>query len=180
MTEIMRPRLLMLLRHAKSSWNDTRLSDADRPLSGRGLKAAKAMGRTIAAKGLQPDLVLVSPARRVAETWETAAAELGHPPVAEIVDDLYDFGNGDRLMAIIRRRGGSVKSLMLVGHNPAMEELAMRLAGGGSPELLDALRMKFPTAALAVLSLGCGWADVADNVGELTHFIRPSDIMDKA
>ena len=74
MTEIMPPRLLMLFRHAKSSWNDTRLSDADRPLSGRGLKAAKAMGRTIAAKGLQPDLVLVSPARRVAETWEIPVA----------------------------------------------------------------------------------------------------------
>ena len=73
MTAVMPPRLL-LLRHAKSSWKDTQLSDVERPLSGRGLKAAKAMGRTIAAKGLRPDLVLVSPARRAAQTWEIAAA----------------------------------------------------------------------------------------------------------
>lgn len=180
MTEIMPPRLLMLFRHAKSSWKDTQLSDADRPLSGRGLKAAKAMGRTIAAKGLQPDLVLVSPARRAAETWEIAAAELAEPPAAEAIVDLYDFGNGDRLLDVIRKHGGTARSLMLVGHNPATEELAMRLAGSGSPELRDALQKKYPAGALAVFSIGCNWAGLADGAGKLTHFIRPKDVLGKA
>ena len=138
------------------------------------------MGQAIAAKGLLPDLVLVSPARRAAQTWEIVAAALGPPPVAHSVFDLYDFGNGDRLMDVIRSHGGMAKSLMLVGHNPAVEELAMRLAGSGRPALREALQRKYPAGALAVFSIGCNWAGLADGAGELTHFIRPKDVLGKA
>ena len=168
---------LLLLRHAKSSRDDSEAADIDRPLAPRGSRAAKAMGQTIARQGLVPDLVLCSPARRARQTWQLAAQELEHVPETKTIEPLYDFGDGSALLDVIRTHGGSAPSLMLVGHNPAMEELAKRLISKGPPKLRQRLETKFPTGALAIIRFRhASWAQLVENEGELTHFIRPADI----
>lgn len=168
---------LMLLRHAKSAWDDPALEDADRPLTPRGRRAAAAMGRMMAERGLVPEHVLCSPARRARDTWELVSAGLGAAVGMEVVPDLYDFGDGSVLLQVIRAFEGSARRLMLVGHNPSMEGLARRLATRGDRKLLARLAEKYPTAALAVISFeDGGWHETGTHPGTLTHFIRPRDL----
>ena len=164
----MNPRRLLLLRHAKASRDDPSVEDITRGLTKRGRLAAKAMGRAMRDLGLRPDLVLCSPARRAQETWALVAAEWDWKPPARTVPDLYDFGDGTMVLDIIRREAGTVRTLMLVGHNPAFEKLAPRLAGPGNPDLRAAMEQKYPTAALAVLSFDLPWHDLTDNSCTLT------------
>lgn len=169
---------LMLLRHAKSSWGDPGLEDRDRPLNTRGKSAAQAMGRVMRHRGLLPDLVLCSPARRAKDTWSIAAGELKTAPKVAFEEDVYDFGNGGKLVELIRTKGGKARSLLLVGHNPSMERLAQRLAGQGDKKLRERLEKKYPTGALAVFEAEVGtWADFAEAAFSMTHFIRPRDVM---
>lgn len=168
---------LLLLRHAKSSWTDTGLADADRPLTARGKAAAKAMGREIAARGLPPDLVLCSPARRARDTWKIVSGQLKSPPRVVVVDAIYDFGNGGRVISAIAANAGAAKSLLVVGHNPSLERLAARLAISGDAKLRARIALKYPTAALAVIHFKADdWDKIADHGGELQHFIRPKDL----
>ena len=172
---------LMLLRHAKSSWTDAGLADADRPLTGRGKSAAKAMGREIAARGLLPDLVLCSPAKRARDTWKIVAAQLGSAPRVLVDDAIYDFGNGGRVLSAISANAGPAKSLLIVGHNPSLERLAGRLAVSGDAKLRARIEQKYPTAALAVIHFEADdWGRIADHGGELQHFIRPKDLVDES
>lgn len=172
-------RELMLLRHAKSGWDDPGLDDADRPLAPRGERAAAAMGRMMAERGLLPDHVLCSRARRARDTWERVSAVLGSAVRMEIVPDLYDFGDGAVLLRVIRAFEGSACRLMLVGHNPSMEGLARRLATRGDPKLLARLAEKYPTGALAVIGFEHGsWQETGSHPGTLTRFIRPRDLDD--
>ncbi len=171
------PLQLLLLRHAKSDWGDTSLDDADRPLAPRGEKAAKAIGQEISRLSLTPDLILCSPARRARDTLAIATAELETRPPTRIVEDLYDFGDGSGPLEVIRTQGGTAQRLMLVGHNPAFEELAKRLVGSGPADLRKALRQKYPTGALAVIGFNTSrWADIAEGKGRLKRFIRPRDL----
>ena len=128
---------LLLLRHAKAVLGDG-MEDFDRPLALRGEQAAQAIGRYMAAHGLVPDLVLCSPARRTSQTLEIAARDL---PATEVhlVEALYDFGDGEALLQVIREQGGSARRLLLVTHNPATQNLAIALAGSGD-RLLQLLR----------------------------------------
>lgn len=170
------PLALSLLRHAKSSRDDQSLADHDRPLTQRGRRAAISMGCEIAGLGLQPQLVLCSPARRAQETWDLAAAQLSPAPAARTVTELYDFGDGTALLDLIRKLGGAVRSLMLVGHNPSMQRLANRLCVSGDNGLRNAMATKFPTAALAVISFDQkDWSSTAWSTGNLSYFIRPRD-----
>lgn len=172
---------LLLLRHAKSEWGDSSLDDADRPLAPRGLKAAAAIGQELHRLSLLPDLVLCSPARRARDTWSIVAAAFPSAPPVRFVEDLYDFGDGSRPLAVIRTHGGTVRRLMLVGHNPAFEELAKRLTGSGPRNLREALRHKYPTGALAVIRFRePAWAQVGEGKGRLQNFIRPRDLDDAA
>lgn len=164
---------LMLLRHGKSSWKEPGIADRDRPLAGRGRQAVPLVGRHAKAMGLVPDLILTSPARRARETAELFAAEVGGVKI-EAVEDLYDFGDGRRLLEVIRTRGRTSRTLMLVGHNPAIESLARLLAGSGNEDTLAELAGKFPTAALAVIGFAAAdWQAVRPGSGKLVHFIRP-------
>ena len=168
---------LMLLRHAKSSWDDTTFDDAARHLAPRGEKAATAMGRMVADHGMLPDLVLCSPAVRARQTWDLVSAALPRPVPMKIVDDLYDFGDGAALADVIREHGGSAPRLLLVAHNPAMENLANRLAARGDKEFRARMAAKYPTAALAVIAFDIGsWSKLGTGGGTLTHFIRPRDL----
>src|SRR6478736_5181348 len=109
-------RQLLLLRHAKAVIGEG-MEDFDRPLAVRGEQAAQAIGRYMAEHDLVPDLVLCSPARRTSQTWEIAARELPETEV-HLVNALYDFGDGEALLNVIREQGGKAKRLLLVTHNP--------------------------------------------------------------
>ena len=171
------PFTLSLLRHAKSSRDDQSVSDHDRPLTQRGRQAAISMGREIARRGFQPQLVLCSPARRAQETWDLAAAQLSPAPAEQTVAELYDFGDGTALLDLIHTQGGAVRSLMLVGHNPSMENLADRLCASGGSDLRNTMATKFPTAALAVISFDQeDWSSTTWSTGNLSHFICPRDL----
>src|SRR4051812_25831408 len=139
---------LYLLRHAKSSWKDTSLPDHDRPLAGRGRRAAKAIARHLREQGIEPELVLCSTARRARETLERIEPGLGTPAV-QVEDDLY-AASAPVLLDRLRNVPDTVGSVMLIGHNPGLQELALDLAHP-APAVRE-LATKYPTAALATLA----------------------------
>jgi len=169
-------RALVLLRHAKSAWPD--VPDHERPLARRGQRDAPLMGRWLRAAGYVPDLVLCSAARRARETWELAQAELGAAPQVRFSDAVYEAAPAD-LIGLARETDSSVRVLLIVGHNPAMEELALDLAGGegaAAPEAFGRMRAKFPTAAVAVLDVTGGWAGLSRGNARLARFVTPREI----
>ncbi|HUQ34860.1 MAG TPA: histidine phosphatase family protein [Aestuariivirga sp.] len=171
---------LMLLRHAKSSLADTGQSDLDRPLNDRGKRAAVAVGRYMESNNLVPQLVLCSPAQRTRETWGLVAGELSATAEVLFVAEIYDSGNGTALMECLRQKAGTAQSVLLVGHNPSIGELAQTLTGSGSGKLRERLEKKYPTAALAVFSFDLGnWQSLAAGSGTLLHFVRPRDLIDE-
>lgn len=170
---------LMLLRHAKSSWADTGQADLDRPLNDRGKRAAAAVGRYMASNGLMPQLVLCSPARRTSETWGLVAGELPATPEVLVAAEIYNSGDGEALMECLRHKAGAAQSVLLVGHNPSIGELAQTLIGTGSGKLRERLEKKYPTAAFAVFSFDLDkWESLAAGSGTLLHFVRPRDLID--
>ena len=164
---------LLLLRHAKSAWPDG-VDDHDRPLGGRGLKAAPLMGRYMAHQGLLPDLALVSTARRTQETWALAGAELPDDIARRDVGEIYEAA-ADRIAAVVRGVDASVRTLLVVGHNPGLQELAIDLVG--DQERLAGVSEKFPTGALAVIDFTVAWRDVAAGSGVLERFVVPRSLV---
>lgn len=171
---------LSLLRHAKSSWSATGLADHDRPLAPRGVKAAPKIGEFIAGSGLTPDLILCSSAQRARETLAGLMTRLGaEGGVAVRIDRaIYEADDENDLLTVLAGLGaGGPASVMLIGHNPAMQDLAIALAGRGAPDDRDALARKFPTAALAVLTFDSSdWSTIQPGDGLLTHFVRPKEL----
>jgi phosphohistidine phosphatase len=163
---------LSLLRHAKSGWEDPSLRDFQRPLNGRGREAALALGREMRALGLAYDYVLASPAARVTETIAGLAESYG--PLAPVYDERLYLASAELLLGIVRETAAGHASLLLVGHNPGMERLALLLSRGGA--LRDRVAAKYPTGALAEIGFPVGdWRDVAEGGGTLQRFIRPRD-----
>lgn len=167
---------LLLLRHAKSSWDDPSLGDFDRPLARRGLKAAPAMGRYLRGRGLTPDLVLCSPAVRAKQTLELVLAELDGAPEVRLVDTLYS-ASAPELRRAIRGQAGDVPVLMLVGHNPALESLARALVRHGDREAIARMHRKFPAGAVAVIEFDFAyWRDIEPGTGRLREFVVPKEL----
>jgi phosphohistidine phosphatase len=163
---------LMLLRHAKSSW-PSGMQDAERPLSDRGEAAARLMGGYMAHHSLVPERVLCSPARRTRDTWTGVSAQL--PAPVDVVFDgrLYVAGR-QGILSAIRDQDDAVDELLLIGHNPGLQEAAEWLIASGDVEQRERLREKFPTAALAVINFALDkWSDVHERSGRLEHFITP-------
>jgi phosphohistidine phosphatase len=165
---------LLLLRHAKSSWDDAKLADRDRPLSKRGRHAATAMRKAMIDLGLTPDLVLVSPSRRTQETL-AALEPWDDTPLVEQVETLY-LASAQQLLAVLRGVNETVRSVMLIGHNPGMQELAVALAGGSH----DRLRAGFPTAALAEFAVATQWQQLDTAGTRLVRFLTPRDLQETA
>ncbi|OWV90901.1 phosphoglycerate mutase [Rhizobium sp. R72] len=168
-------RRLLLLRHAKSAW-PADVADHDRPLAGRGEKAAPLMGRYLAREKLIPDLVLVSSARRTQETWKLVAKKL--PSSIEKLDteDLYE-ASAAKIAAVVQAVDPSVRTLMLIGHNPGFQDLAEGLIGAGDPEACAGIRQKFPTAALAVIAFDADrWKQLKPKSGTLERFVTPRSL----
>jgi phosphohistidine phosphatase len=165
---------LHLLRHAKSSWADEDVADHDRPLAPRGRRAATAMAAHLGEHGVVPELVLCSSARRARETVELVAPGLG-PGARIVVEDGLYGASAEDLLDRLRRVPDSTASVMLVGHNPAMQDLALALAAPGAG--VERLRAKFPTGALATVRFGRGgWANLRRGEGELVDLVVPRDL----
>jgi phosphohistidine phosphatase len=167
---------LILMRHAKSAWDDPHQKDIDRPLNGRGRKAAPHMGAWLAGEGYKPDLVLCSTAQRARETLDLVRPSLPGSTKVEHLRALYMAGPRE-MLSEIGKAPATAETVMLVGHNPGMGSLASLLAGSGDTKALGNLHSKFPTAAIAVLRFNvAGWADLAPESGILLAFQRPRDL----
>ncbi|MET9674589.1 histidine phosphatase family protein [Streptomyces sp. NPDC006482] len=165
------PRRLLVLRHAKSAWPEG-VPDRDRPLGPRGLRDAPAVGRFLAETGTLPDLVLCSPARRARHTWELAAAELDSPPPTRHDPRLH--GADDReLLDVLHGVPDATGTLLLVGHNPGLEDLILLLAGSAVGDALARVRTKFPTSATAVLTWHGTWKSLRPGGAVLTRLAIP-------
>ena len=160
---------LMLLRHAKSSWKDSDVSDHDRPLNKRGKKTAPQMGRLLSKEGLVPELILSSTAVRARETAKAVAKAASCKGPTELLESLYLATAGKLLSEAQSHTPDSVGRLLLVGHNPGMEDLV---------EILSGKREAFPTAALAVFEVGIdGWKALELGVEtKLVKIYRPKEI----
>jgi phosphohistidine phosphatase len=164
---------IILLRHAKSSWSDPTLSDIDRPLAPRGQRAARLVAEYLRRKGINPTLVLCSPSVRTRETLAAIEPSLGEGAAVELAAELYYAPEGvlDRLRALPE----SVESVMLIGHNPGLQELACVLAARG-PDL-PRLKEKFPTAALATLAVRPErWSALGPGEAELVDYVVPREL----
>jgi phosphohistidine phosphatase len=162
-----------LLRHAKSSWDDPDLDDADRPLARRGREATARIAAHLRQRGVAPQLVICSPALRARQTLEGLGDAIGEARV-EIDPAIYEAHESD-LLESLRKVAAEVESAMMIGHNPSIERLALLLATEG--DLLDELRTKFPTAALATLTFDVAdWREVGPGRGELTDFVKPREL----
>lgn len=170
-------KILGLFRHAKSDWQDPRARDFDRPLNDRGRKGAAVMGRHIRDHGTAWERTISSPAIRCAETIEIACEAAGRP-VAVNWDRRIYLASSATLIDLLRETEGDPKSVLMVGHNPGLEDLIFDLVpDDGSSPLRDAVEVKFPTATFAVLELNIDrWADLAERCGKLVHLTRPRDI----
>ena len=176
-------RKLVLLRHAKSAWPD--LPDHERPLAGRGRRDAPVMGRWLRAAGHVPDQVVCSTARRARETWELAQPGLGAAPPVSFEDRVYGASAAE-LLDLARHAPPDVQTLLIVGHDPGIPGLALlagaatpagddRGSGAVSPAVVDRMRAKFPTAAIAVLELTGPWDRLGPGTARLTGFVTPRD-----
>jgi phosphohistidine phosphatase len=165
-------RRLLLVRHAKAA--DGR-ADADRPLTERGARHAAALGSWLEQAGLAPDMVLVSPARRAEQTWELARAPLVRavPPIVDA--RIYD-NTVEAVLAAIRETPDDVRTLVVVGHNPSIGELAIVLDDGqGNPEARRDVDAGFPTGGVAVFDLDTPFGAIAPGEATLSVFTVPGD-----
>ena len=169
------PHLLFVLRHAKSSWHDSSLDDHDRPLAPRGRKAAQAVAAWVAAIDPPPAMVLCSAARRARETLEPIRARLPDSTGVAFEEDLYG-SPAPLLLARLRLVPEETPSVLLVGHNPGLEDLVRGLGRGGDPGLIARLHTKFPTGALATVAFDGPWTGLGSGPATLEAFVVPGDL----
>lgn len=168
---------LGLYRHAKSDWHDARARDFDRPLNARGRKGAALMARHIHDYGVDWARVIASPAVRVAETIELGAQAIGEP-IAINWDRRIYLASSAILLDLLREIEGDPASVLMIGHNPGLEDLIFDLVpDDGSSPLRDEVEIKLPTAAFAVLELPVDrWEDVTEGTASFVHLMRPRDL----
>lgn len=169
------PRQLLILRHAKSDWESDASGDFDRPLARRGKHDAPLVGEWLHREGLVPDLVVSSPAERAKETALKVCKSMGLKKEGVVLDpDVYAGGLND-LLRVLARCPAEAASVLLVGHNPGMEELLVFLAGDvadpGDGKLL-------PTAALARLEMPDDWRVLGPRCAQLVSITRPATLAD--
>jgi phosphohistidine phosphatase len=166
---------LFVLRHAKSSWDDPGLDDHERPLAPRGRRAVEVLADHVRSNAVEPALVLCSSSRRTRETLE------GVQPSGErvIEPELYGASAGD-LLERLRRVPEAADSVMVIGHNPAMQVLVLRLTASGELPAngsdLAEVKRKFSTGALATLEFDCAWGELEPGCARLTGFVRPKQL----
>ena len=169
-------RHILILRHAKSDWSGGISTDFDRPLNGRGRRAAAAMGAYLADECPVPSVVLCSAARRAAETWSIIARQWPAAPDAIIDRDLY-LAETDVLLQRLRLQNDDTDTICLVGHHPGFDGLAIALASNADDDAVSEMKAKFPTASLALLEFEGDWASLDYRGARLVRFVRPKDIV---
>ena len=168
-------RRLLLLRHAKTERAGPGERDRDRRLTERGRLDAPVIGTYLARHGLVPDLVVISPATRTLETWGLVATALGKAP--RLMKDERIYNAGTDTLADLIRETGDVPTLLVVGHNPGLHDLARRLIGSGDVEARESLNEKLPTSGLVVIDLAFDdWSKLHDCSGRLDRFVTPHSI----
>ncbi len=167
-----------MLRHAKSSWDEPGVDDHDRSLAPRGRRAVKVISEYIRAHEIVPELVLCSSARRTRETLEA----IGTAGEVLIEDELYG-ATCSSIIERLRRVPEPMTSVMIIGHNPALQVLVLRLVGpprgashGGAETELDQITRKFPTGALASLSFAADWSGLGPGCARLDAYVRPKQL----
>ncbi len=166
---------LMLLRHAKAD-HPAGVTDHERPLAGRGRAEAAAMGRYMAAAGLLPDLAIVSTARRSQETWDLArsafAADVDRRNEARIYE-----ASVEGILEVMREVGPDVRSLLLIGHNPGFQALALWLVGKAGAADPVPLRQNYPPAGIVVIDVRVpDWREISSGSGRLERFVTPASL----
>lgn len=167
---------LSLLRHAKSSWDDPVERDFDRPLNGRGHRAARRMGEWLRAEGVSLDRIIASPALRIRQTIEGVEAGIGHRLLVEQDKRIY-MASAATLFDLVRECPATVGHLLLIGHNPGLEDLLLIATEGDNSPLRREAEMKYPTAAFASIEFAISrWADLPEGGAKLVRFVRPRDL----
>jgi phosphohistidine phosphatase len=175
-------RQLLLLRHAKSAWDDPALGDHARPLNDTGRAAAASMRRAMLDLGLTPDVVLVSSARRTLQTLE-ALEPWDERPLIEPMDKLY-LATAPQILAILNGVAETVRSLLVIGHNPGLHDVALTIAGAhamaANRDITRQLAAGFPAGALAEFTVAPRWSDLGEGGGRLVRFLCPKDLPEMA
>lgn len=168
--------LLTTLRHAKSSWDDHRLDDFDRPLNDRGRKAARKIGRELKRRKVRFDHVIASPAARARETVEELAKGYGKLPDVSFDSQIYEAG-AERLLQLIRHIPETAHAPLLVGHNPGMQQIVLALTREDGNGLRERVAEKYPTAGLAIIELDVPrWGEVETQSGKIVELILPREL----
>lgn len=170
-------RRLLLLRHTKSSWRDEALPDIERPLAPRGRRAAPAIGIYLRDHGMIPDLVLVSTAQRTRETWQLINLMFADAPAVRYDEKLY-LADAEDILKRVAKAPAAAETVMVVGHNPGLQELAVALYDGGEAIEFNRLKAKFPTGGLAIYEFDVDrWTDIRVKSGRLVGFTAPRDLV---
>ena len=163
---------LFVLRHAKSSWDDPGLDDHERPLASRGRRALGALSSYMQARGIEPELVLCSSSRRTRETLDGIAVGGEH-----VIERTLYHGDTEEVLRRLRQLPDDISSVMLIGHNPTVQMLVLRLtnhdADGAADPQRDEVKRKFPTGAMASLTVRCNWRELAPGCARLEAFTFP-------
>jgi phosphohistidine phosphatase len=167
----MAERHLLLFRHAKAERAAPGQRDRDRPLAERGRRDAATMGSVLAKRSLAPDRVLLSPSLRTVSSWEIMRTQADEDCDVRILDALFDNTRG--YPPLIRAEGGDAERLLVVGHNPFIQEAAVTLSSDRTSRDAKAIADHVPTAALAILSFDGEWATLAEGSMRLVAFLRP-------
>ncbi|OYY79523.1 MAG: histidine phosphatase family protein [Sphingomonas sp. 28-62-20] len=167
---------LTLLRHAKSGWDDPVARDFDRVLNERGQRAAALIGRHMRALGLRYDSVLASPAIRVVQTLDHLV-----PAYGSMAEPIWErriyLASSATLLDLVHALAADEDRVLLVGHNPGLEDLVLTLAADDGSVARSAVEIKFPTASLAEIAFDVAdWRDIDAGSGTLTRFVRPRDL----
>jgi phosphohistidine phosphatase len=168
-------RRLFVLRHAKSSWDNSHLADHDRPLAPRGRRAAEALADHLATIEPPPVLVLCSTARRAQDTLAPVRERLPDTTEVLVEDDLYG-APAPQLLQRLRQVPEEVADVLLVGHNPGLEDLVRALGRDGDPDLISRVHHKFPTGALATIAFEGPWDGLGSAAATLEAFVVPAEL----
>jgi len=171
---------LYILRHGKSSWASENITDAERTLTTHGTAAVARMGRECAGRGWQPALALVSTSVRTRQSFDAFAAALadagGARPQVHSLPALY-LAQPEAVVSEIRRHGGNASSILVIGHNPGLSELALWLARNGTAAMRARLARGLPTGGLVHTQLETeSWSALANADARVTDVLTPKDL----
>ena len=167
---------IFLLRHAKSSWDDVSLDDFDRPLSTRGIKSCKKIGKYLKKNKLIPDIVYCSSAIRAKQTWELVNRIVEKKKNVVYKSKLY-MANSSDFIDVIRKTDNIFHSLMLISHNPGMEIFAREISKNKTDKHYESIDLKYPTGGLVIIRFNLNiWSKIKYETGDICEFIKPRDL----